>query len=160
MSEPTDYKETRLEKQIEWHSKKSKQNKLRFRLYQIVILIAGAIIPIINVANVGDFQTRVVSSIIGGMIVVVTGVTQLEKYQENWILYRTSAELLKKEKYFFENNVGEYSKADGPEKNKLLVERVESIVSAETSKYFAIHRPEKVQQQQQQQPQQNEPNQK
>lgn len=72
---------------------------------------------------------------------------RLEKYQENWILYRSSAELLKKEKYFFENNAGEYSNLNDIEKNKLLVERVESIVSAETSKYFTLHQPQKQQQQ-------------
>lgn len=80
-----------------------------------------------------------ISSIIGGLIVVITGVTQLEKYQENWILYRTTTELLKKERYFYENNVGDYT--DEKERNKILVERVESIVSAETSKYFTIHQP-------------------
>jgi hypothetical protein len=144
VSEPTNYKETRLMEQIQWHSGKARQNKIRFRQFQIITLVASAIIPIINVVPIGgDVQTRIVSSIIGGIIVVVTGVTQLEKYQENWILYRTSAELLKKEKYFFENNVGEYSNLNDLEKNKLLVQRVESIVSAETSKYFTIHQPEK-----------------
>jgi hypothetical protein len=124
MSErPSSYKEERLQKQIDWHSQKARHNKLRFRLYQIITLIASAIIPIINVANVGDFQTRIISSIIAGVIVVATGITQLEKYQENWILYRTSSELLKKEKYFFENNIGEYSNPDEKERNKLLVER-------------------------------------
>ena len=62
-------------------------------------------------ANVGDFQTRMISSIIAGVIVVATGITQLEKYQENWILYRTSSDT-KKEKYFFENNIAEYSNPD------------------------------------------------
>ena len=95
-------------------------------------------------AGVGD-ETRIISSIIGEIIVVVTGLTQLEKYQENWILYRTSAELLKKEKYF-ENGVGEYSNLNDVDKNKLLIERVESIVSAETSKYFTIHQPSKTNQ--------------
>jgi hypothetical protein len=70
------------------------------------------------------------------------------------VLYRTSSELLKKEKYFFENDAGEYSTVDGPEKNSLSVERVESIVSAETSKYFAIHKAEPGRQNQQ--PQKNE----
>jgi hypothetical protein len=112
-----------------------------------ITLVASAIIPIINVVPIGgDVETRIVSSIIGGIIVVVTGLTQLEKYQENWILYRTSAELLKKEKYFFENSVGEYSNLNEVDKNKLLVERVESIVSAETSKYFTIHQPSKTNQ--------------
>jgi hypothetical protein len=150
MSEPESYKEKRLEEQIDWHRKKARHNKLRFRVCQIITLISSAIIPIINVANIGDFQTRVISSIIAGIIAVVTGLTQLEKYQENWVLYRTSTELLKKEKYFFENNAGEYSNLDDVQKNKLLVERVESIVSAETSKYFTIHKPSKQQQQQEQ----------
>jgi len=138
------YKEERLEEQIRGHSKKARENKLKFRLCQLIILIAGAIIPIINVVPIGDVQThgdvqtRITSSIIG--------LTQLEKYEENWILYRTSAELLKKEKYFFENNVVEYSNLNDADKNKLLVERVESIVSAETSKYFTIHQPSKTNQ--------------
>jgi hypothetical protein len=96
------YKEERLEEQTRWHSKKARENKPKFRLCQLIILIAGAIIPIINVVPIGgdvqthgDVQTRIISSVIGGIIVVVTGLTQLEKYQESWILYRTSAELLK-----------------------------------------------------------------
>jgi hypothetical protein len=140
LSEPINYKQERLQKEIDWHSNKAKENKIRFQICQIIILVAGAIIPIINAPNFGDPQ-RIISAIIGGLIVVITGLTQLEKYQENWILYRTSTELLKKERYFFENNVGDYSNPDEKERNKLLVERVESIVSAETSKYFTIHQP-------------------
>lgn len=138
-----DYKKERLQFQIEWHSRKARHNKKMFRLYEIIILASGAIIPIVNSIDYGDFQTRLVSSILGGIVVISTGLSQLEKYQENWILYRTSTELLKKEKYFFENNVGEYSNLDEDKKMKLLVERVESIVSAETSKYFSIHQTKK-----------------
>ncbi len=85
--------------------------------------------------------TRVISSVLGGAIAVVTGISQLEKYQENWILYRTTTEILKKEKYFYENSVGEYSDLDESKRKRLLVERVESIVSSETSKYFTVHQP-------------------
>jgi Protein of unknown function (DUF4231) len=56
-----------------------------FRLYQIITLVASIIIPIINVSNIEDFQTRIISSIISGIIAISTGITQLEKYQENWI---------------------------------------------------------------------------
>ena len=88
-----------------------------------------------------DQQTRIVSSVLGATVVIVTGLTQLEKFQENWIIYRTTTELLKKEKYFYENEVGEYSDLDESNRKKLLVERVESIVSSETSKYFTVHQP-------------------
>jgi len=142
-SDKSNYKQSRLEEQIVWHSRKAQKNKLRFLLCQIIILIAGATIPIVNVVGFGDMVTRIISSIIGGIIVVGTGITQLEKYQENWILYRTTSELLKKEKYFFENSAGEYSNIGEDERNKLLVERVETIVSSETSKYFIIHESKK-----------------
>ena len=144
MSQPgVSYKRERVDQQIDWHGKKARANKRRFRQYQIITLVASAIIPIINVSTIGDFQTRIMSSVISAIIAVSTGITQLEKYQENWILYRTNAELLKKEKFYFENCAGEYSTLDDRDKNKLLVERVEAIVSAETTKYFAIQQPQK-----------------
>jgi SMODS and SLOG-associating 2TM effector domain 1 len=141
MSQPANYKETRLEKQIEWHSNKARYNKQRFRQVQIITLVASAIIPIINVANIADLQTRIISSILGGIIVVTTGLTQLENIKK--IGYYTE-----QAQSFFENSIGEYSNPSELEKNKLLVERVESIVSAETSKYFTIHQPGKRQPQQ------------
>lgn len=135
---PEDYKKERLQFQIVWHSDKARHNKKMFRLYEIIIIITGAMIPIVNAIDFIDIQTRIISSILGGIVVILTGLSQLEKYQENWILYRTSTELLKKEKYYFENDVGDYSGLSGDKKMKLLVKNVESIVSAETSKYFAF----------------------
>lgn len=136
MSHAANYKEERLQKQIEWHSKKARHNKLMFRIYQIIILFIGSVIPIINVIDFADFATRLTSSVLAGIVAIATGIGQLEKYQENWILYRTTSELLKKEKYFFENNAGEFSNLSDSDKNKMLVERVEALVSSETSKYF------------------------
>jgi hypothetical protein len=130
-----DYKQNRLEDQITWYSEKAQHNKIRFRLCQVLILAAGSIIPIINVAGFGDTATRITSSIIGALIAIATGVTQLEKYQEKWILYRTTSELLKKEKYLFENSAGDYSKVEQDQKNKLLVERVEG-----SSQYIEHHK--------------------
>jgi Protein of unknown function (DUF4231) len=137
---PPDYKKDRLEKQIKWHSEKAHHNKRRFRMYEVIVIFAGAVIPIVNIVDL-EPTTRIISSILGGLVAIVTGISQLEKYQENWILYRTTSELLKKEKYYYENEVGEYSNQNEPLRKKLLVERVESIVSSETSKYFSVHQP-------------------
>ena len=139
MSDISGYVKERLDGQIEWHSKKARLNKDRYHLFQVIVLVSGAIVPFVNVLGLGDLVTRIITSALGAVVSVTTGVTQLKKYQENWTLYRTNAELLKKEKYFFNNDAGVYAGLDSPMKNKLLVERVESIVSAETSKYFALH---------------------
>jgi hypothetical protein len=136
-----EYKLDRLQEQINWHSKKARHNKGRYKMNEAIIIFIGAIIPVVNVLQFADLQTRIVSSILGATVVIITGLTQLEKYQENWIVYRTTTELLKKEKYFYENEAGEYTDLDELQRNKLLVERVESIVSSETSKYFTVHQP-------------------
>ena len=108
-------------------------------MYQIITLFVSAIIPVINVTDFADFPIRILSSVLAAIIAVATGISQLEKYQENWILYRTNSELLKKEKFFYESNAGEYSNLSEDDRNRLLVERVESLVSAETSKYFTAY---------------------
>jgi len=59
----------------------ARDNKRRFRLFQIITLIASAIIPIINLGIIDtvDYQIRIISSIVSAIIVVITGLTQLEK---------------------------------------------------------------------------------
>lgn len=59
----------------------------------IIIIIIGAIIPIVNALDFADLQTCIISSILGASVVIITGLTQLEKYQENWIIYRTTTEV-------------------------------------------------------------------
>jgi Protein of unknown function (DUF4231) len=139
------YEDGRLEQQLKWHSRKAAANKFRYRLCQIIIMIISAVIPLVNLLTNLDIETRIVSSLLGAVILVVTGISQLEKYHENWIIYRTTQELLKKEKYFFENDVAEYANLDEKAKRKLLVERVENLVSSETNKYFTNHQFQKTQ---------------
>jgi hypothetical protein len=144
-----DYLTERLEKQLRWYGDKSAENKKKFHLFQWIIISTSALVPIVNTIGPAGDSLRIVSSILGGIIVAVTSLIQLHKYQENWILYRTTAELLKKEKYLYLNDAGDYSGLDPSRKKKQLVERVEVMVSSETSKYFATHKPEQQQQQQQ-----------
>ncbi len=101
-----DYLTERLEKQLRWHGDKSAENKRMFHLFQTIIL--------------------------GGIIVVVTSLIQLHKYQENWILHRTTAELLKKEKYLYLNDVGDHSGIDPSRKKKQSICRNVTVKPDET----------------------------
>ena len=48
-------------------------------------------------------------SIFGFIIIIATGFLQLTKSQENWISYRSTAELLKSEYNLFKMKSGDYS---------------------------------------------------
>jgi uncharacterized membrane protein YbaN (DUF454 family) len=140
------YFNTRLEDQLHWYSEKAGKNKKRFYAMQIIIIVTGASISIVNGLRVSDAllgYIGVFSAILGAVVIIVTALLQLFKSQENWILYRTTAELLKKEKFYYLNSVGEYAGLSSEQKEKMLVERVETIVSSESSKYFSVHKPEK-----------------
>ena len=133
------YISNRLDSQIQWYSKKASHNKFRYKLTQTMIIFISALIPLMNIIFVEYYYiTPLISSILGVMLLVILGITLLERYQETWILYSTNAEQLKKEKNFYQNEVGEYYNLDESQKNKLLVERVEFILLPETSKYSTI----------------------
>src|SRR3712207_2756657 len=62
------YISNRLEEQTKWHSKKARENKKKFRFYEIITIISGASIPLINVIGLGDLTTRIITSVVGGII--------------------------------------------------------------------------------------------
>jgi vacuolar-type H+-ATPase catalytic subunit A/Vma1 len=88
-------------------------------------------------------------SIISAGVAIIVAISQMEKYFETWILYRTTAEALKREKFLFQNSCAQYSKLCEPDKNRLLVERVEAMTSSENSKFFAFQQQTREMQQQQ-----------
>src|SRR5215210_9282675 len=114
----SDYLEGRLKEQLEYHSTQSDANKKKFYGLQFAVLITGALVPIVNVIIPGGDLLRLTSSILGGIIIVITSVMQLHKYQENWILFRTTQELLKKEKFLYLNDAGDYAELDPKDKKK------------------------------------------
>jgi hypothetical protein len=66
------------------------------------------------------------------VVVVLEGVQQLFQWQTNWVLYRSTAEALKHEKFLFLSCAGPYATAD---RLRVLAERVEGLVSQEHAKW-------------------------
>jgi len=155
------YIKERLDDQILWYEKKSASNKLRFRITQVIIIIASAIIPIINLAVPAENTQNALftTAILGTIVTIVAAFSQMEKYFETWILYRTTVETLKREKFLYMNDAADYSNLGDTEKNKLLIERVEVLLSSENSNFFALQQ-QQQRANQQQQPSSEEPKEK
>lgn len=140
MSEPFDYLQRRLEVQLQWHSARATWNKRRFYFAEITTLLAGAAIPVVNLWITGSNLSRVLSGILGGVIVVAAGIGKLFKFQENWLQFRTLAEALEREAEYYKTGVADYAAADEAGRNRLLVERVENILAGSVSQFVATHR--------------------
>ena len=82
----------RLDDQISWYDDRSRRNQRRFKLLKYVEIVAAALIPILaSFSGVPQW----VAAILGGVVVVCEAVLHLNKYQENWLTYRSTAEALK-----------------------------------------------------------------
>ena len=151
------YISQRLDDQINWYDKKSANNKLRFRACQLIVIITSASIPIINlgipltnpVTHLDANQALGITAILGGIITIVTALSQMDAYFETWVLYRTTAEALKRERFLYVNSAADYSDLPEPAKFKLMVERIEAMLSAENSKFLALQQNAKQQSEQQ-----------
>jgi hypothetical protein len=151
------YVRERLDDQISWYGKKAAYNKLRFRICQLIIIVAGALIPIVNLGipylsqqqPPYPFMALGVSAVLGGVITIVTALSQMDAYFETWVLYRTTTEALKRERFLYLNNAADYSALLYEAKNKLLVERVEAMLSSENSKFLSLQQQARQQSEQQ-----------
>ena len=122
------YLEDRLNNQIDWYDKKSISSQKKYKSLKLLEIIMASIIPVLSVFSKDfNFITWIIA-IVGSSISIIEGWLVVMKYHENWIEYRSICETLKHEKYMFLTDTGVYSTHNS---FKLLVERVESIISKE-----------------------------
>lgn len=121
----------RLEQQIAWYDKKSGQSQRYYKNCKIAELIAAALVPLTAT------WLPVAAAIAGSVVLVLEGIQQLCQWNHNWITYRSTCEELRHEKYSYIGRSSEYEGATDEEAKRLLVDRVESLVSTEHSKWVA-----------------------
>jgi hypothetical protein len=119
----------RLDDQIRWYDLHSGRQRRAFYLLKFVTVVAAATIPLLAAFSLRGHWNQIVTSSLGALIVVIEGVQQLFQLQTNWILYRSTCENLKREKYLYLGNTGPYAAVQNP--HALLAERVESLISKE-----------------------------
>lgn len=132
LMEQETYLEERLNKQLAWYSKKSTYNRKCFERLRVLEIIAAGSIPFLAGMSKSIDYSEWIIGFLGLLIVISVGLISLYKYQENWIQYRSTAETLKHEKYLFLNNCAPYDSEDA---FKLLVSRIEGIISKENSSW-------------------------
>src|SRR5262249_6825729 len=118
---------------IDWYDRKGTSLKKYFNALKIVAIIAAAAIPFLAALPVDAQLSRIIAAALGALIVIIEGIQQLYQLQTNWILYRSTCESLKHEKYLFLAGAGPYGAAQNP--HSLLAERIESLVSQEHTKW-------------------------
>jgi hypothetical protein len=124
----------RLESQLGWYDGKAGRNRRWYQGLKVAQIVIAAGIPVVAAAG----ASAAVAGALGAVIVILEGLQQLFRFQENWIAYRLTAEALKREKFLCLAGVGPYAKAD--RRDALLAETVERIVSQESGAWAESQR--------------------
>jgi hypothetical protein len=141
MAEILNYSTGRFRKQRNWHNSKATWNKRWFYFLEITTLGAGATIPVVILwAADNAFWARLLPALLGGLVVITTGLSKLFKFQENWLQYRTLVEDLDREEVLYKSGIGNYSGLDATAREALFPERVENALARVTAQYVAAHR--------------------
>lgn len=127
------YVKERYESQVSWYDGRSIFYKRLNYAFQIPTIFIAAIIPIFAV-----LEQKWITVILAAITAIFIGILNFGKFEEQWHNYRSTCEALKKELYFHNAKIFEYREAAEPE--ELFVQRVESIISSEHTKWTAIEK--------------------
>jgi len=133
----------RLQGQIDWYDNKAKINQRAYKASKIAIILLAIAIPnLAEYGHIGDFERlpALLVSIAAAAILLLEGLQVLNKWQENWVLYRATCEGLRNEQHLFAEKAGPYAELKPEAAQRLLAERTSNLVMAEHSKWVHARR--------------------
>lgn len=132
------YIKKRLNDQIKWYENNAKKMKNKFGFFSIMIIFANSIIPIfVLLSEEFDLKFKVVVISLSSIASISTAVLQLFKYQELWVKYRLTSQLLEKEKVSYETKINKYK--NNTEAEELLITTCEELMGNEIDKWEKIY---------------------
>lgn len=129
-----EYISSRVDDQIRWYSKKSRQAQKMYKTFQLIEIILAAAIPVLSAYSTRYQCVALIVGILGAVIAIIESVTKLNSYHENWIHYRTTCELLKYHKFLYLTQTAPYNTSEETIEN-LFIRNVEDIISSENSQW-------------------------
>lgn len=132
------YIEKRLNKQIKWYKSSAKTMKIKFCFLSLMIIIVNAIIPIfVLLSQEYGLIFKVIVISLSSIASISTAMLQLFKYQELWLKYRLTSQLLEKEKISYKTELNKYK--NNSDALELLIETCEEFMENEMDKWEEIY---------------------
>ncbi len=115
----------RLEDQIEWYEGKSQKAHRIYKSVAFFKLLLAVLVPVVV------YWSSFLTVFFGVLIVILHSLESLNQWHQTWIVYHSTCEYLKVEKFLFLKCAGPYRELGSGQSRILLAERVERIISTE-----------------------------
>ncbi|WP_158675567.1 DUF4231 domain-containing protein [Nocardia stercoris] len=124
VTDPADPVWKRLNDQIAWFSRSSRQAQRAYKSVKTVQVVVGAVVTVLAALSAPAPVTASVSA----LVVIAEGVQQVFQWHTNWLTYRSTAEALKHEKFLYLAESDPYA---GTDRRQLLARRIENLLAQE-----------------------------
>lgn len=124
----------RLEDQLAWYDSRSTHCQRWYKCLKFIQIALAVGIPVAS--HLDPSVAKWVTSIAGALIAILEGVQHMNQYSTLWVMYRSTAERLKHEKYLLLGGAGPYTRLSDADSLVMLAERVEEHVSSEHANWF------------------------
>ena len=129
----------RYEKELDWYDQEAVRNKRIHDLLQWVVIVSSAVTPVLILINESNLRMFAVTTSV--IIAIFTSAIKTFKFHENWLNYRNTAETMRREYSLYDTDAGDYLDAD--DKQRFFVERIESLISRENTKWLWFQKKKK-----------------
>lgn len=133
------YLKERYYDQMEYYDRKSGFYQKRYKKFQWILIILSAVTPVLAALDgneifkyggmVYKFDLNIVVVIISAVVAILTSGLKTFQYQELWVSYRVTQELLKPEIYYYQFSINGYESIEN--KEAIFVKRIEAILDTE-----------------------------
>ncbi|MDM8547734.1 DUF4231 domain-containing protein [Candidatus Venteria ishoeyi] len=147
------YIQQRLRYQQHWYERQASKNKRSFMRIQSIIIFLSLLIPMVVVTEpivtlfLNEWMlaysqmelpmswASIATALLSSLIAMLAGMEKLRQPQTHWFNYRANEETLKKEEWMFRLRVGAYANLPLQRAERLLVERVEGVISSDIARF-------------------------
>ena len=126
-----------------WYDRQAVRAKARFLRWRVASVIGAAVVPVLaNLhlkATIGTYplETLLITLLSLGVVIAVS-LESVFHYGDQWKNFRSAQTLLRRERLHFETRAGVYADLEEAAAFRLLVERVEAAMSAETTSTLSV----------------------
>jgi Protein of unknown function (DUF4231) len=130
-----------LEHAFGWFHGQARRSRIAYIVLKCATIAAGASVPLL----ITNDRWLLGASLAGAFVAVAEGVQQLLHNHENWIRYRTTAELLRREAFAFAARLGPYDHLEADVRQRRLAEHVQSILVGENQTWTQLRQQDDAQ---------------
>jgi hypothetical protein len=144
----------RLAQRLRWYENAARRSRLGHLSIRLLTLLAAAAITVVSITRWAppSWETTWLPGILGAGIVLLESIQGLFHWRDQWLIYRATAEGLRREQSLYLAQAGPYADATPPKALALLAVRAEQLIAAEGGSWRQLH-----QQADEQAPQEREP---